>query len=76
MTPFAIDNIVLEVLREEPRHGYAIIKRAGELSGGTIRLGTGTLFPAIERLLAAGQIRVTARVDVDAPARRYYEIAD
>lgn len=32
---------VLAALLAGPLHGYAIIKRAGELSGGRVRLATG-----------------------------------
>ncbi len=35
----------------EQKHGYAIIKDVEELSGGKIRLSTGTLYEALARLL-------------------------
>ena len=34
---------VLAALLREPLHGYAIMKRAEELSEGRVRLATGTL---------------------------------
>ena len=37
-----------------PLHGYAIMKRAEELSGGRVRLATGTLYTALDRLTAEG----------------------
>ncbi len=41
---------VLAALLDGPLHGYAIIGRAAELSGDEVRLSTGTLFGALDRL--------------------------
>src|SRR5712692_9270855 len=43
---------VLAALLDGPLHGYAIIKRAAELSGGRVRMATGTLYTALDRLTA------------------------
>jgi DNA-binding PadR family transcriptional regulator len=39
-----------------PRHGYAIMQHAAELSAGRIKLGPGTLYGAITKLLKEGII--------------------
>ncbi len=49
---------VLAALMSGPLHGYAIMKRAGELSAGRVRLATGTLYTALDRLTAEGQVQV------------------
>jgi DNA-binding PadR family transcriptional regulator len=41
---------VLASLLDGPLHGYAIIRRAAQLSGGRVRLATGTLYTALDRL--------------------------
>ena len=41
---------VLASLLRGPLHGYAIIKRAEQLSDGRVRLATGTLYTALDRL--------------------------
>lgn len=46
----------LAALIDGPLHGYAIMGRAGELSGGTVRLSTGTLYALLERALAEGLV--------------------
>ena len=38
-------------LLDKPRHGYALIKEIESLSGGRVRLSTGTLYGALRRLL-------------------------
>ena len=48
----------LACLIDGPLHGYAIMKRAQELSGGRVKLATGTLYALLER--AIGEELVTA----------------
>jgi DNA-binding PadR family transcriptional regulator len=48
--------LILTSLAEEPRHGYALIRDIEELSGGRVRLSTGTLYGALRRILEAGWI--------------------
>jgi PadR family transcriptional regulator PadR len=35
-----------------PLHGYGIIRRASELSGGTVQISTGTLYALLERAIS------------------------
>lgn len=39
-----------------PRHGYGIMQRAQELSGGRIRLAAGTLYGALNAMVDKGWI--------------------
>ncbi len=48
----------LASLIDGPLHGYAIMRRARELSDGRVRLSTGTLYALLER--AMGEELVTA----------------
>jgi DNA-binding PadR family transcriptional regulator len=43
--------LILLSLADRPRHGYAILQDTRELSGGRVRLSTGTLYGALRRLL-------------------------
>ena len=45
--------LILTSLAEEPRHGYALIRDIETLSGGRVKLSTGTLFGALLRMLKA-----------------------
>ena len=40
----------------EPRHGYGIMKEAGRISGGAVKLGPGTLYGALTTLEKQGLI--------------------
>jgi DNA-binding PadR family transcriptional regulator len=75
MTP-AVFHVLL-ALTGGPRHGYAIMQDVQEHTGGELRLGAGTLYGPIDRLIRDGYVR-----EVDGPAaesprdarRRFYRI--
>ena len=43
--------LILLSLCGQPRHGYALMKDIESLSGGRVRISTGTLYGALRRLL-------------------------
>ena len=63
---------VLVSLLGGPLHGYAIIQRAGELSGGRVRLATGTLYAALDHLTAEGHVELVPEEIVSGRVRRSY----
>lgn len=67
---------VLASLLDGPLHGYAIIKRAEGLSHGRVRLATGTLYTALDRLAAAGYVRLVSEEIVSGRTRRSYGLTD
>jgi PadR family transcriptional regulator PadR len=46
----------LAALIDGPLHGYGIMRRAAELSDGTVRLSTGTLYGLLERAVTEGLV--------------------
>jgi DNA-binding PadR family transcriptional regulator len=52
-----LDLLALAALREQPLHGYAIIKEIRERSGGELALAEGTLYPGLHRLERAGLVK-------------------
>jgi DNA-binding PadR family transcriptional regulator len=67
---------ILAALQDEPLHGYAIVKRAEQLSGGRVRLTTGTLYAALDRLSREEMVQVMEEAVVNGRARRTYELTD
>jgi PadR family transcriptional regulator len=67
---------VLAALLGGPLHGYAIIKRAEEMSGGRVRLATGTLYTALDRLTDEGYIALVSEEMVAGRMRRSYGLTD
>ncbi len=65
---------ILLALVGEPLHGYAIAQKAKSLSDGRVTLAAGTLYGALERLAASGEIAVDREEAVDGRKRRYYRL--
>jgi PadR family transcriptional regulator, regulatory protein PadR len=63
---------VLASLLDGPLHGYAIIQRAEQLSGGRVRLATGTLYTALDRLATERHVELVREEIVNGRARRTY----
>ncbi len=76
LTP-AVFHILLALSTEE-RHGYAIMKQVEEDSLGRVKMGPGTLYGSIKRMLDSGLIEESeARIDpkMDDARRIYYKIS-
>jgi len=74
--PAATFQILLALVDDE-RHGYAIMKEVADRSDDAVRLGPGTLYGTLKRLLEAGLVEEGGeRADPDAgdERRRYYRI--
>ncbi|MEI6197172.1 MAG: PadR family transcriptional regulator, partial [Verrucomicrobiota bacterium] len=68
---------VLLALAGGERHGYAIMKEVAEHTGGQIKMGPGTLYGTVKRLLEAQMIEESdERPDphLDDDRRRYYRL--
>lgn len=68
---------ILLALVDEDRHGYAIIQEVAARTGGEVRLGPGTLYRTIHRLLEQGLLvepRRRPAPALDDPRRRYYRL--
>ena len=75
LTPAAFH--ILLALADGEKHGYAIMQEVSARSGGKIRLGPGTLYGSIKRMLAGRWIEESAeRPDraLDDERRRYYRL--
>jgi DNA-binding PadR family transcriptional regulator len=65
---------ILLALAGGEKHGYAIMKEAAEPAGGAIKLGPGTLYGTLDRMIRDQLVEETGFTD-DA-RRRYYRITN
>ena len=75
LTP-AVFHILL-ALADGERHGYGIMQEVAARTDGKLRMGPGTLYGSIKRMLADGLIEESAaRPDpmLDDERRRYYRL--
>lgn len=73
LTP-AVLHILL-TLADGEKHGYAIMREVKERTGGTVRMGPGTLYGSIQRMLHDGLIIETGERPGSSGGeerRRYY----
>ena len=68
---------VLIAIGPKELHGYAIMSEIARITDGSVRLGPGTLYTSIKRLLTAGLLEESGeRPDpaLDDQRRRYYRL--
>src|SRR5262245_10768287 len=70
-----LDVLLMAALAQGPVHGYGVIARMREDSGGIFAMPEGTIYPALHRLEEAGF--VTSNDDfVGGKRRRVYALTD
>ena len=70
---------ILLALADKERHGYEIMREVDERSEGKVRVGPGTLYGSIKRMLSDGLIEeLDERPDpeLDDERRRYYRLSE
>src|SRR5262245_47932592 len=68
-----LDLMVLQTLATlGPSHGYSIASRIEQVSGGTVQLNMGTLYPALMRLEQRGLLRGKWGVTENNRKARFY----
>jgi DNA-binding PadR family transcriptional regulator len=75
MTPAVF--YALFALAEGEKHGYAIMQETSKLSNGEFRMGPGTLYTTLQRLLELKlieEVEVAATGDSRESRRRYYRL--
>lgn len=68
---------ILLALADKERHGYEIMREVDERSEGKVRLGPGTLYGSIKRMLTDGLVEELAErpdPELDDERRRYYRL--
>jgi len=70
---------ILLALADRERHGYHIMREIEERTEGRVRLGPGTLYGSMKRMLADGLVEETEErpdPELDDERRRYYRLTD
>lgn len=67
---------ILLALASEDRHGYGIMREVARQSEGRYKLGPGTLYDNLQKLLDQGIVEERpSRTPGDDPRRRYYRLS-
>lgn len=69
-----LEMLVLEVLQNEPMHGWGITELIERRSGGLLSVNQGSLYPALYRLVASGLVSSTWSTTENNRSARYYTL--
>lgn len=69
-----LDVIILRTLLSGPSHGHAIAKHIQRTSEDLLQVETGSLYPALYRLEAAGWVVAAWELSEKGKRARYYQI--
>ncbi len=69
-------TLILAVLSDGPRHGYAIAREIERRSAEALRMGEGALYPALRALERDGLVVSEWQTLPSGPARRTYTLTD
>ncbi len=67
----AVKFIVLDLLKDQPKHGYEIMKEIEEKVGGFYAASPGSVYPTLQMLEDQGYVRSTEK-----DGKRTYQITD
>ena len=74
LLPGTLDMIILQTLRWGPRHGYGIAQMIRATSREALRVETGSLYPALQRLEKQGWISADWDVSENGQRVRVYRL--
>jgi len=69
-----LDMLILTALSHEELHGYAVAERIKLVSKDVLEIDEGSLYPALQRMLARGWIRARWGTSENNRKARYYKL--
>ncbi|MGA2730173.1 MAG: PadR family transcriptional regulator [Terracidiphilus sp.] len=72
--PGALEMMILESLRRQPAHGYALVQHIQQRSNNLLQVEEGSLYPALQRLLKAKLVKAEWQLSSTNRRVRTYQI--
>jgi transcriptional regulator len=72
--PGALEMMILESLRRQPAHGYALVQHIQMRSRNLLQVEEGSLYPALQRLLKEGLVKAEWEISASNRRVRTYRI--
>jgi PadR family transcriptional regulator PadR len=69
-----LDLLILQVIALEPMHGWAIGQRIRQMSNDELRVGQGSLYPALHKLEQQGWIEAEWAPSENNRRAKYYQL--
>jgi transcriptional regulator len=70
----SLDLLILKALAGGPLHGYGIASRIHRVSEEALRIGEGSMYPALHRLAQSGLVRAEWRISETNRRARFYSL--
>jgi transcriptional regulator len=72
--PGTLEMLILKTVSREPNHGWGIAQHIQQVSQDTLKIGEGSLYPALQRLLLNDYVKAEWGVTENNRRARYYKI--
>jgi transcriptional regulator len=72
--PGALELMVLQTLRWQPLHGYALVQHIRRTSNELLQVEEGSLYPALQRMLKQGLVKAEWSISATNRRVRVYQI--
>ena len=72
--PGTLEMLVLQTLSRGRNHGYGIAQRIQQVSEDALKIGEGSLYPALQRLLISDYVKAEWGVSENNRRARFYSI--
>src|SRR6476646_7676239 len=74
LLPGTLDLLILKAVSLGPLHGYGVLLRIGQISGQTLLIEQGALYPALFRLVRQGLLKAEWDKSDNNRRAKYYEL--
>ena len=72
--PGTLEMLILRTLSRGPNHGYGIAQHIRQVSEDALKIGEGSLYPALQRLLISDYVKAEWGVSENNRRARFYSI--
>ena len=74
LLPGTLDLLILKAVSLGPRHGYGVLLRIEQISGGALSIEQGALYPALFRLVRQGLLTAEWGTSENNRRAKYYTL--
>jgi transcriptional regulator len=74
LLPGTLDLLILKAVSLGPLHGYGVLLRIGQISGGALLVEQGALYPALFRLVRKGLLKASWGTSDNNRRAKFYEL--
>ncbi len=74
LLPGTLDLLILKAVSLGPLHGYAVLLRIEQISGGALLIERGALYPALFRLVKQGLLKADWGISDNNRRAKFYEL--